>query len=183
MAINFRPLKRTDENYSNVIELYRDAFPGAEHIPSFLLRYKLRDGKKGFDVVYDDDQWVGLNYYTLCRGIVFVHFLAVPESRRSEGFGSKIIDSMCLIHSEKKIVLNIKALDDRADNYQQRVSRKAFYQKNGFSSSGFYVDEPDGRYEMLVRGGNINKKEVAAIYKILLGSIVGFFIRPKVVAI
>ena len=55
--------------------------------------------------------------------------------------------------------------------------------KNGFSSSGYIVKEPEARYEMLVLGGSISKEEIEAIYKNLFGRILGFLIRPKVIKI
>lgn len=183
MSINFRTLNKADVNYSKVIDLYREAFPGAQRLPTSFLRYKLRHGKKGFDVLYDDDDWIGLLYSIEYRDIVFVQFLAISESFRSQGYGSKVMDSMRSMRSGKKIVLNIEELDDKAENYQQRIKRKAFYEKNGFSCSGYIVKEPDGRHEMLISGGSISKEEIEAMYKDLFGRVIGFFIRPQVIKI
>jgi len=183
MSINFRPINQFDVNYYQVIDLYKEAFPGAQRIPTCLLRYKLRSGKKGFDVLYEDDAWIGLIYSTVYRDIIFVQFLAISESFRSEGYGSKVMKSMRYMQPGKRIVLNIEELNDQAENYQQRTRRKAFYEKNGFSSSGYIVKEPDARHEMLISGGSISKEEIEAMYKNLLGHIIGFFIRPKVIKI
>ncbi|PLW83920.1 N-acetyltransferase [Kineobactrum sediminis] len=183
MSITFRPLTRYDDNYSKVIDLYKGSFPGAQRIPSCLLRYKLRHGKKGFDVLYEDDNWVGLVYATEFRDINFLQFLAISESLRAYGYGSKVMASMRYMQPGKRIVLNIEELDEQAQNSQQRVKRKAFYEKNGFSSSGYIVREPDGRYEMLIKGGSISKEEIEAMYRSLFGHIIGFFIRPEVIKI
>jgi GNAT superfamily N-acetyltransferase len=183
MSINFRPFNKYDVNYLEVIELYKEAFPGAQRIPTFLLRYKLRNGKEGFNILYENDEWIGLIYSTEYKDIVFVQFLAISELSRSQGYGSKAMESLGYMHSGKRIVLNIEELDELAENYQQRIKRKAFYQKNGFSSSGYSVKEPDERHEMLIRGGCISKEEIEAMYKHLLGQIIGFFIQPKVTKI
>ena len=183
MSINFRPLNKYDVNYTKVIELYKEAFPGAQRIPTYLLRYKLRKGKKGFYVLYEEDDWIGLIYYTEYKDIVFVQFLAISETFRSQGYGSKVMDLMRHTQSEKRIVLNIEELNEQAENYQQRIKRRAFYKKNGFSSSGYIVKEPDERHEMLIRGGSIRKEEIEAMYKNLFGHVISFFIRPKVIKI
>ena len=183
MSINVRPLTKCDINYLKVIDLYKEAFPGAQRIPTSLLRYKLRNGKEGFNVLYEDDTWIGLIYATEYRDIVFVQFLAISESFRSDGYGSKVMESMKYMQPGKRIVLNIEELDEQAKNYQQRIKRKAFYEKNGFSSTGYIVKEPDGRHEMLIRGGIISEEEIEAMYKNLFGNIIGFFIRPKVIKI
>ncbi len=181
MSINLRPLNKDDVNYSKVIDLYREAFTGAHHFPAWLLRFKLRKGKAGFSILYDDEAWIGLIYATEHNDIVFVHFFAIPDSLRSGGYGSKVIQSIRGVHHGKRIVLNIEELDEQAEDLQKRVRRKAFYASNGFDSSGYMVTEPAERLEMLILGGTISKEEIESIYKSFLGSILGFIMRPQVV--
>ena len=183
MNINFRPLSKYDANYTKVIELYKEAFPGAQHIPTWILRYKLRNGKAGFNILYTQDTWIGLIYITRYQDIVFLHFLAISESCRSGGYGSKVMDSLKDMYSGKRIILNIEALDKQAKNHQQRIRRKAFYEKNGFSSSGYIVKEPGECLELLMLGGSISKEEIEAMYKNLFGSFLGFIFRPEVIKI
>lgn len=182
MNINLKPLNQNDGNYYKVIDLYKSAFTTARHIPTWFLRFKLRKGKLGFNVLYADDTWIGLIYTTEYRDIVLVHFFAISDSFRSSGYGSKVIDSMKVAHVGKRIVLNIELLDKQEKNYQQRVKRKAFYEKNGFSSSGYIVKEPREKLEMLIFGGSIKKDEIEAMYQHLFGRFIGFLVRPKILA-
>ncbi len=181
MKINLVPLSRSNDNYLDVIDLYKEAFTTVRNIPTWLLKFKLRNGKDGFNVIYAGDIWVGLIYTTEYKDIVFVHFFAISESCRSSGYGSKVIDLLKTIHTNKKIVLNIEKLDERENNYKQRSKRKAFYQKNGFTSSGYIVKEPREELEMLIFGGHIHKEEIEAMYKYLFGSIISCFLKPKVI--
>ena len=181
MSINLRPLNQNDDNYSKVIDLYKKAFTTAQRIPTWILKFKLRKGKVGFNVLYANDTWIGLIYTTEFKDIVLVHFLAISESFRSGGYGGKVMDSMKVMHSGKRIVLNIEKLDKQEKNFEQRIKRKAFYEKNGFSSSGYFVKEPGEKLEMLIFGGSINKEEIEAMYKNLFGSIIGFLLRPKII--
>lgn len=183
MSINFRPLTKDDINYSKVIDLYKEAFPGVQRVPSWILRCIMRNGKVGFNVLYEYDIWIGLIYIVEYKDIVFVQFFAISESRRSGGYGSKVVDLMRDMHSGKRIVLNIEELDEQSENYQQRVKRKDFYGRNGFISSGYIVKEPGERLEMLILGGNISKEEIEAMYKSLFGSVLGFLYRPEVIKI
>ncbi len=183
MSINLRPLTKHDANYLKVIDLYKEAFPEAQRIPTWLLRYKLRNGKVGFSVIYAHDTWIGLIYITEYKDIIFIQTLAISKSYRSGGYGSKVMDLMKDTHAGKRIVLNIEELDKEAENYQQRVKRKAFYEKNGFSSSGYIVKEPREQLEMLILGGSISKEEIEVIYRNLFGSIISLFLKPKVIKI
>ncbi len=181
MSINLRPLTKYDDNYSSVIQLYKNAFTTERRVPTWLLKFKLRNGKAGFNVLYEDDTWIGLLYITEYRDIILVHFLAITESFRSGGYGSKVMDSLKKMHDRKRIVLNIEKLDKQENNYAQRVRRKAFYEKNNFCSTGYLVKEPGEELEMLIFGGSINKEEIEAMYKNLFGNVVGFLLRPKVI--
>lgn len=183
MSINLRPLNKSDDNYLKVIDLYKKAFTTVQHIPTWILRFKLRKGKVGFNILYADDIWIGLIYTSEFKDVVLVHFFAISESIRSGGYGSKVIDSMKVTHSGKRIVLNIEELDEQEKNYQQRIKRKNFYEKNGFRSSGYFVKEPGEKLEMLIFGGNINKEEIEAMYKNLFGSLIGSLLRPKIIKI
>ena len=183
MTISFRPLTNHDDNFSKVIELYVEAFPKVQHVPSWLLRYRMRKGKPGFDVLYEQDTWIGFIYAKHYKDIVFVQFFAISESCRSRGYGSKVLDSLRDKCSGKRVVLNIEALDEQADNHQQRIKRKAFYEKNGFKSSGYIVKEPAERQEMLIRGGIITREEIEAMYKCFLGSVLGFLLKPEITKI
>ncbi|MEW6996080.1 GNAT family N-acetyltransferase [Colwelliaceae bacterium BS250] len=183
MSIKFIPLSKYDVNYSNVIELYKEAFTTVRWVPSWMLRYMMRKGKTGFSVIYENDTWIGLIYITDYKDIIFVHFFAISQFRRSFGYGSKVIDSMRDKYCENRIVLNIEELEELSENYSQRLKRKSFYVKNGFSSSGYIVQEPGERLEMLILDGNISKEEIEAMYKSLFGGILGSLYRPKVIKI
>ncbi len=183
MSINLRPLTKYDNDYSKVIDLYKKAFTTAQHIPAWVLRFKFRKGKVGFNALYADDTWIGLIYTTEYKDIVLVHFLAISQSYRSGGYGSKVMDLMKVTHSGKRIVLNIEKLDKQETNYQQRVKRKAFYEKNGFSSSGYIVKESGEKLEMLIFSGSISKEEIEEMYKNLFNGIIGSLLRPKIIKI
>jgi len=183
LSINLRPLNQNDDNYTKVIDLYKEAFTTAQRIPTWVLKLKLRKGKAGFNVLYENDTWIGLIYTTKFEDIVLIHFLAICESFRSGGYGSKVMDAMKVMHGEKRIVLNIEKLDPQEKNFEQRVKRKAFYEKNGFSSSGYFVKEPGEELEMLIFGGCITKEEIEAMYKDLFGSIIDFLLRPKIIKV
>jgi GNAT superfamily N-acetyltransferase len=181
LIINLRPLNQNEDNYSKVIDLYKKAFSTSQRVPTWILKFKLRKGKAGFNVLYADDTWIGLIYTTEFQDIVLVHFFAISESFRSSGYGSKVMDSMKVMHAGKRIVLNIEKLDEQERNFEQRIKRKAFYEKNGFSSSGYFVKEPGEKLEMLIFGGSISKEEIEAMYKNLFGSFIGFLLRPQII--
>ena len=72
MTITFRPLNKRDINYSKVIELFFDAFPNVQRLPAWVVKYRMRNGKNGFDVIYDHNKWVGFLYTKEYKQIICV---------------------------------------------------------------------------------------------------------------
>ena len=180
MSINYHPFSKDDVNYSKTVELYVEAFPEYPRIPVWLLQYKVKKGTAAFDILYDNDTWIGLLYTTTYKDIVFVQLLAISPTCRSSGYGSKVLDSLRDNNVGKRIILNIEELDEQAENNKQRIRRKTFYEKNGFTSSGYIVNEYGERYEMLILGGKISKEEIDATYKNFLGFFLGFLFKPEI---
>ncbi len=55
----------------------------------------------------------------------------------SKGYGSKLLEVLFNSYLEKSITLFIETMDDKsASNYDQRVKRLAFYERNGFVHTG-----------------------------------------------
>jgi phosphoenolpyruvate synthase/pyruvate phosphate dikinase len=181
MTISFRSLNKHDINYSKVIDLFFEAFPKIQLLPQWVVKYRMRNGKDGFEVLYEHNYWVGFIYAKEYKNIVFVKFFAISESLRSSGYGSKVMDSMGKKYSDKRIVLNIEELDEKEENYQQRVKRKAFYESNKFNSTGFIIKEFAERQEMLIHGGAISKKEIEAMYRHFLGNLLFSLLKPVLV--
>ena len=93
------------------------------------------------------------------------------------------ISNLRLFDLQRAEIRSIEELDENADNQQQRIKRKAFYEKNGFKPSGYIVKESAQRLEMLVQGGVISNEEIEKMYKYLMGNILGFLFGPKVIKI
>lgn len=181
MSINFQPVAYSDANYLKTIALFFEAFPSAQTLPRWVMQYRMRKGKPGFSILYDDDIWIGFIYIKYYNDIVFIKFLAISELHRSSGYGSKVMDSIKDRYVGQRIVLNIEALDKYANNYQQRVKRKRFYIKNGFTPAKYMIKEASEKQEMLIYGGVITKEEIISMYKQFLGKFLYNLLKIEVI--
>ena len=168
MGINFRP---AEENSSKVKALYENAFPKRERAPFWLLRQKARQSHVAFHSLYDDESWIGLLYTFEYADILLVLYLAIDDSCRSGGYGSKALTALRADHPDKRIILSIEQIDEQAGNYEQRVKRRSFYEKNRYTSTGIIVEELGQPFEMLISGGSITPEETRDVYRSLLGKI------------
>ena len=152
-------------------EIYKEAFPKSEQKPFFLLKRPVRSGKAQLWTAEEDGQLLGFLLADIWKDLVLVDYLAVSSRIRSRGTGSYIMEQVCKHFSDKKIVLLIERLDDATDNSSQRIARRKFYLKNGFSSSDLFITGTSGEMEILNYGGRVSQEEYLSLQKYALGSL------------
>lgn len=114
--------------------LYLEAFPQAERKPVDSLYTHQEAGLCDvFGVITEEGEFVGM--ITTIKGddLMMVEYLAIAPAFRGSGYGSRLLKLLLDMHPTTPICLEIEdTLDQQADNYEQRQSRKRFYQANGF---------------------------------------------------
>lgn len=81
------------------------------------------------------------------------------------------MQEVCRMFAGKKIVLLIEKEDAQAENAQQRIARRRFYVKNGFTSSGIFIDGRSGEMEIMNFGGRVIAQEYLELQKYALGTL------------
>ena len=120
-------------------------------------------------VFRDGDACVGMDYAVSIDGITFVLFLAVDKRVRSRGYGSRILQKLKDEFPDKKTGLNIEIPDGKSANNEQRIKRKNFYLKNGFTECDFTMKERGVLFETLSSGGLFTREEFQNLMKNYFG--------------
>ncbi|MDO4911972.1 MAG: GNAT family N-acetyltransferase [Lactobacillus sp.] len=156
--------------------MYLKSFPPFERFKtSTLLLWSLRK-KVEFSAVYDGEKFCGLTYVTYDDDTVYLLYLAVSEKLRGQGYGSKILTMLDERFPDKQIVIDIEPVVKTAKNYQQRLKRLRFYQRNGFKLTGEKLVDDDGEFVTMVSHHKFDhdaflecvKKASLGLYKIEL---------------
>ena len=105
-------------------------------MPMWLIRAMTMKKKHKFSAYYENDLFVGILYTIENDDMLFVFYIAVNDIIQSKGYGSKLLQMLIEKYKNKPIALFVETLDPSADNYNQRVKRFAFYEKNGFFNTG-----------------------------------------------
>lgn len=137
-----------------VRQLYTRAFPKEERIPWWLLW--LNACRNGVDLCawQDGDTFCGMTSSVTVGNVHFLLFFAVAENCRGRGYGSEIL--RLLRQRYQTVVLNVEPLTDTAPNLAQRKRRFAFYERNGFVDTGWYVWEIGGKFRVLSTEASLN---------------------------
>ncbi len=159
------------EQWKEVKEIYLEAFPKRERKPFFSLRRSVKRGKVQLLTAVEENQLLGFTAVIPYKNMIMVDYLAVSGKIRSRGTGSRIMQEVCRMFAGKKIVLLIEKEDAQAENAQQRIARRRFYVKNGFTSSGIFIDGRSGEMEIMNFGGRVIAQEYLELQKYALGTL------------
>ena len=108
------------------------AFPKVEQMSPRYLNLMSKRKCIHFDAYYDETLFIGFTYLVESKNMVFITYIAVNNEIRSKGYGSQILNTIKSRFPGKTISLNVERLIEDCDNYEQRVKRVKFYERNNF---------------------------------------------------
>lgn len=149
-------------------ELYESAFPEDERPPfAFMLNESLNGVR--FYAYYDNDEFIGLAYLVEYLNNIYLYFFAIIEKNRNKGYGSKILSSLIDEYKNHNFLLLIEEVNEKYDDYSNRLKRAKFYQDNGLLLSDIIVHEYGVDYQLVSNNINIEKENFFSIIRYHLG--------------
>ena len=119
-------ISNTAEEQKKAKALYYRAFPKNER-RSFPELVENRFGGTEVFCFYDEETFVGMACLLNTPTISHIIYLAVDETLRGHGYGSKALELLHQSKPGKKIMVDIETPDEQAENAEQRRMRKKFY--------------------------------------------------------
>lgn len=169
--MEYKSITQYPDIMKDIKKSYKEAFPRKEQVPLFFLKMRAHSKCSDFGGLYDGDAYVGLIDVIYYKDIVFIFYLATAESLRGKGYGSRILQGITKRFPKRRIVLNMEKLDEHAENYEQQLRRKAFYNRNGFLECGVRSMENGVAYEMMAYGDAVPYEEFAEMMKAYMGTL------------
>lgn len=131
-------LRRIDSDFADKERLYAindEAFPEWERIPSGQMLAVMEQYDCTAWAIYHDNTMVGFAsvMHSEDYSIGYIWFLAIAADCRGCGYGSATLRLLKEEYSGSQLVLDMEQLTPEANNYNQRISRLRFYERNGFS--------------------------------------------------
>lgn len=149
-----------------VEQLYVSSFPVEERVPFEELIDKAILKKGNYFGLFQEEQVCGMIYYIVLDDLLYIFFFAIDGTIQSKGYGKFVLDYMQETFPNKKQMLLIEELDKEADNFEQRMRRKNFYEKNNFVCTGVTIVAANIPYELMSRGKTLaTEEECERIYR------------------
>lgn len=160
MALTALPYRKA-KNKRQIKKLYRSAFPKEERAP--WRRFLHGSFRSEIEVYYDEGEFVGFTVSLPTDTFYYVFYLAVADGARSKGYGGAILERVCAGRS--LVVLDMEKVDESAPNYEQRLKRRAFYERNGFSITPVEYTVFGVRYSVMCKGEGFDEAEYRAFFR------------------
>jgi len=181
MYLRTAPITKVSKEIEEVKDLLFHSFPPNEQIPIQFLLWRAKKDFIDFIAFYDQDVFVGFTYLITDEDLTFILYLAIKDDMRSKGYGKMIVSKIKDMYPNNRIILNIEAIDEAADNYEQRVMRKAFYLRNGFQQTNLLLKDSGFLYEVLINQSFVTKDEYLHLLKRFPGTFLFSLVKSRIV--
>ena len=98
------------------------------------------------------------------RNILPVHD-AIDEALRGRGYGSQALKLLYEFYAGKRIMVEAELPDGTSENEKQRMARKRFYLRTGYSETPVKYLWRHGKYEILSFGGSVSEQDYNDFWK------------------
>ena len=153
-----------------ISELFLEAFPEDERPPLSIFLKSLEKKEITMLTFYDESKFIGFAYLAIHKDICCLYFFAVVKEFRHQGYGGQIIELLKKEYRDYVLMICYEEVDQKYENYEERVSRKAFYQHHGFLDNKIKTNEYGVIYETAYIGSHyISFSDYFEIFKLVFG--------------
>lgn len=179
MEVELDKIAKSD--YKIVKKLYLSAFPKNERPPFFMLKAGVKKGAGDFFVARDGELFVGFAYTVIYKDLAYLFYFAIDDALRGKGYGSAVLTELKRIYGEKRFFLAREMLDKDAPNYDERVKRREFYLKNGFTDLPIKIKEVSVTFDVMGIDCTVKKEEYDAMMTAFCGKLIRRFVDMRLI--
>lgn len=149
MKLNTEHITSDHRFWTQINILAKEAFPIEEYLAPEKLVKMAESDDFDFLALTENEMFVGFMVVQTYKSLAYLFFLAIDSNSRSKGYGSKAIETLKEIYSDKKQVVDFEMIDETSNNNRQRIKRKEFYLRNGYKETGLFLSYFGVDYEVM----------------------------------
>ena len=156
-----------------ISKLQRKAFPSSDLLPPPAMKILGKRGMASHLSFYDGDRLAGVAQIIENGKMVYVVSLAVDEKRKSDAYGTAVLKELARLAEGRPLVLETLASDPEARNNRKREERLDFFERNGFTDTGYNMVDGKTVYRLLSSKGRDFDR--ADLFRLLHRFTLGFY--------
>ena len=164
-GLRIMPLTSDYPHLDRVLDIRDEAFPANERPSSRKVSAYNKDNGYVNLVLEDDNVPVGFMQLRDCGDNVYYGlYLAIGKKFQNRHYGSRAMKLLIGEFLKDKMMFgSVEALLPEAENYQQRVKRVRFFQRNGmYLLDGVMDGGPMGKYQFICTDPNVTFEQLKA---------------------
>ncbi|MGN1227819.1 MAG: GNAT family N-acetyltransferase [Christensenellales bacterium] len=155
-------VKYNEKYLDGVDEIYNNSFPECERYIPMQEMVELNDTEMHC-LVDDDNKVHGFMYTILNDKSVFILYLAVKEEDRSKGYGGQMMKWCLHNYKDRNVFLNIDELSEQKEDFDIRLRRLKFYERNGLFLTDVMSQDEDENFHVLSSKPTVDMQEYIAL--------------------
>ncbi len=145
--------------------LAKAAFPPEGSSGSENLIRMAKGSDADFWGLYSENSLVGFMVICIFGDMCYLFFLSADSRLRSGGYGDQALHLISELYPDKCHVVDVEMIDPSASNSEDRISRKAFYTRAGYTSTGKFFTNLGVNYEILSKGEGFDFEDFKEMMK------------------
>ena len=152
MKLRIEIINKNFKDMSKVEALAADAFD----FPPKVMAQMSEEEDMDFLAFYDDDIFVGFIVVSQHKNMIYVFFFAIDQTLRSSGYGARALSTLKEHYKGCQFFADIEKIDVTAPDNEERKRRRAFYLRNGYKTSEYFMFYKETDYEVLYSEGEFD---------------------------
>lgn len=157
--VTLKKVTRKSEDISKIKKLYHTAFPAEERAPFRMIVKKMKRPNVNMIGIYDKERFAGFFYVVTNKDLAYVFYFAINDEDRGKGIGTSALKELGMMYKDYRLFLAIEQLDPEADNYEERIKRRKFYEFAGFKDLHTKAREASVIYDLMGYGQDVKAEE------------------------
>lgn len=182
-SVTLSPIPRHDPTWRDVRALYLRAFPAEERAPFWLLKRRAIQSRGELLAIRNGGGFAGFAYVIGNAKAAYLFFFAIADGQRGRGYGSAVLAALKERYAGKALFLARETLDQQAQNYDQRVRRRGFYLRGGFSDLPLQISEAGVTYDVMGVGGAPTPEDYQSLMRAWAGPLLLWLAGLRMTAI
>lgn len=149
-----------------VKKLYEAAFPPEERYP-FLRMLLMSILNPNVDLLAYEQEgaFCGFTMTASSGKYLYINFIAVNPELRSGGIGSGILELLKERFPDQALLVDVETPAVGTENYDQRLSRLSFYERNGFYDLERSISGKGGAYMLLSTDREYRRQDYLDVFQ------------------
>ncbi len=164
--------------WANIYRLYLQAFPALERKPFSIILKMYRSGKTHVWYFRQKGKFAGFITTINGESHILLDYLAVSPRLRGQGIGSEILHQMQRRYAGKGVFLEIESAFEEAENKEERLRRRRFYEHCGMKSMEVFAWVFGVKMELMGFDCDLTFEEYSAFYRKHYGKWAAGHLKP-----